>query len=425
MDIDLVDFIHIFPTNKQHYQISNEVLDYYQEQYNQPKKDLLFYNKTPSIKQNNSYQQIDAIPLKKKINGIKKNKVRKLKNVQIIVKQIENSEDIMYLSTVFTINNQGIIKLGFSIENLNFGFQKIQMTNYLQNKQIIQVCIADSEKKQRISVEQALDYIQHTPCKQIQEARDALLKYKQNQKVIQNMIQSINYQECQIQLYNEEVQKHLQSCNQYIQQYAKDNQEQMFQYLIGRVNFEIKDAEILESGYSKSFLELIGLNASSLSFLLMRNQKIELIKDQEELMKQQLTIIQNSSFVKKELKLSFKITTFDGFEIQLYVTKKQISPNYEAKKFSKLPLEYIFALNEFDVELDDLKNLISYRQRILSNKNELTFDEFINKEISLLFENVEYSVHSQSLIEKFYQNNLDQLQSIKDLKIKCKNQKKD
>ncbi|KAL4513100.1 hypothetical protein ABPG72_017785 [Tetrahymena utriculariae] len=142
-------------------------------------------------------------------------------------------------------------------------------------------------------------------------------------------------------------------------------------------------------------------------------------------MKQSLTIFQNSSFVMKEIKLSFKITPFDGFEIQFFVTKKQISPNYQAKKLSNLHLEYIFALNEFDVKLEDLKNLISYRQRILSNKNELTFDEFINKEISLLFENVEYSVHSQSLIDKFYQNNLDQLQAIKDLKIKYKKQKKE
>ncbi|KAL4481922.1 hypothetical protein ABPG74_008011 [Tetrahymena malaccensis] len=419
MDIELVDLNYSSPLNRQFYYISEEQ----GEQYSYSNKSLLSCSKISSLKQNNSYQQIDVIPIKKKVNGIKKNKTKKMKKTQMIIRQISNTEDVMQLSTIFTINNQGIIKLGFQIENLAFGIQKTQKTNFLQNPQIIQLYLANCEQKPKITVEQALEYILHTPCKQILEVRRALLKYESEQKQLQNMMQFINKNEFQIDQYNEEVQKHIQSCNEYILQYASENKEQMFQYLIGRVNFEMKDVEILEAGYSKSFLELIGLNASSLSFLLMRNEKIELIKDQNDLMKQSLTIFQNSNFINKEIKLSFKIKTFDGFEIQLYVTKKQISPNYQAKKFSNLPLEYIFAINEFDIELEDLKNLISYRQRILSNSSELTFDEFINKEISLLFEHVEYSVHSESLIEKFYQNNIDQLQTIKDLKIKYKKYK--
>ncbi|KAL4481923.1 hypothetical protein ABPG74_008012 [Tetrahymena malaccensis] len=419
MDIELVDLNYNSRLNKHSYYISEEL----RQQYSQSNKSLLSCSKISSSKQNNSFQQIDVIPIKKKVFGIKKNKTKKIQKPQLIVRQISNTEDVMQLSTILTINNQGIVKLGFQLENLAFGIQKTEKTNFLQNQQIIQVYLANCEQKPKITVEQALEYILHTPCKQILEVRNVLLQYESEQIQLQNTMQLSNEDGFQIDLYNEEVQKHIQSCNEYILQYASENQEQMFQYLIGRVNFEMKDVEIVEAGYSKSFLELIGLNASSLSFLLMRNEKIELIKDQNDLMKQSLEIFQNSNFINKEIKLSFKITTFDGFEIQLYVTKKQISPNYQAKKFSNLPLEYIFAINEFDVELEDLKNLISYRQKILSNSSELTLDEFINKETSLLFENVEYSVHSESFIEKFYQNNLDQLQTIKDLKIKYKKYK--
>ncbi|KAL4509067.1 hypothetical protein ABPG73_006453 [Tetrahymena malaccensis] len=424
MDIDPKNLTQSYQTDKQYFYTLEPQSGCCGEQNSQHSQTLLCFTKKSSNKQDNSDQQIDVIPLKKKVNGIKKNKnkKRKQKYALIIIKQIPNSEDVVQLSTFFKINNQGFIKLGFQIEHLSFGFEQTQFTNFLKNEQIFQVILLNASQKPRVSVEYALNYIQHTPCKQIQEVRNALFKYKLAQQQIFNVIDCIDKNEQQIQLINEEVQKHIKSCNEYVKQISQESKQMMFSYLIGRINFEIKDIEIVQAGYSKSFLELIGLNESSLSFLLMRNQRIDIIKDQDEVMMQQLMIFQNNNFQNNETKLSFKVKTFDGFDIQLYITKKQISPSYQAKKFSNLPREYIFIVSEFDVKLEDLENLISYRQKIL-NKNQLTFDEFINKEISILFENVEYSVYSQSLIEKFYQNNLNQLQIIKDLKIKCKKQK--
>ncbi|EWS71567.1 hypothetical protein TTHERM_001363578 (macronuclear) [Tetrahymena thermophila SB210] len=423
MDIELKYLDCIFQANKPYFFISEQFLDEQGEQNLQSSQNFLCFSEKSSNKQDSSSQQVDIVPLKMKVNGIKKNKIRKQKQAQIIIRQIPNQEDAIQLSTMFTINNKGIIKLGFQIEILSFGSQQTQLTNYLLNDQIFQVHLISAQKKPQISEEQALEYIMRTPCKHIQEAKNALQKYKLVKRQLTNIIDSIDNKQGQLQFINEEVLKHVQSCNQYIQQYAQDNKELMFSYLIGKTNFEIKDVEIVQAGYSKSFLELIGLNESSLSFLLMRNQKIDIVKDQDEMMKQSIKVFQDNIFDKKEIKFQFKVTTFDGFDIQIYVIKRQISPNYKAKKFSMLPIEYVFVVNEFDVELEDLQNLIQYRQKILSNRNELTFDEFINKEVSLLFENVEYSVYSQSLIEKFYQNNLDQLQIIKDLKIKYKKSK--
>lgn len=47
-----------------------------------------------------------------------------------------------------------------------------------------------------------------------------------------------------------------------------------------------------------------------------------------------------------------------------------------------------------DVELKDLQNLISYRQRIVKTDKKLSYEDFMRKELSYLFEDVEYSVHS-------------------------------
>lgn len=56
--------------------------------------------------------------------------------------------------------------------------------------------------------------------------------------------------------------------------------------------------------------------------------------------------------------------------------------------------EYYFTLTEMDVDLHDLEQLINYRTR-LSQSNNLSIDDFLRKELSYLFEDVEYSIQSQ------------------------------
>ncbi|KAL4505949.1 hypothetical protein ABPG72_013710 [Tetrahymena utriculariae] len=124
-------------------------------------------------------------------------------------------------------------------------------------------------------------------------------------------------------------------------QYAKEKQQQMFIHQNQRISFHKKDIEIIHQGYANSFLDLTGINSQSLSFLLMRNQKLQLIKEQEETM---------------EKKIAF--------------------PLQQALKISALPFfRENFSLTEFGVELEDLKNLI---QIIASSNMELTFDDSNN-----------------------------------------------
>ncbi|KAL4488014.1 hypothetical protein ABPG72_009352 [Tetrahymena utriculariae] len=364
--------------------------------------------------QNIIKQKQNSIP-RKKTNGIKRIKKQKHKNNQLVIQKIINSEDPIRITTGFTINNQGIVKFSYEIAYVSFGDQQIEQTKFLQNEQIFQIHLINSEQKPNIQIEQALEYILHTPCKYSSEARNALLQFKQLQRFFLNVVESTELSTDVLQFQNQELQKHIESCSEYIQQYARLNEEKMFYYQIGSVNFQEKDIDILQSGYSKSFLDLIGLSVQNLSFLLLRNQKIDLFKDQDEMMRQSLIQFTNNN-QQKETKTSYIIKTFDGFDIKLEQTKKLFFPSYQAQKISKLPLEYIFFIIEFDVELRELENLINYRQKIMSISSQLTFDEFINKELSLQFENVEYSVLSNSLIDKFYKNNLNYLNNMHEYK---------
>ncbi|EAS05085.1 hypothetical protein TTHERM_01306890 (macronuclear) [Tetrahymena thermophila SB210] len=422
MEVEFINLDHYKIQSEYLLQTEEEFLDKFKRQCFQSNENYLCYNTSPSSNQKYPDQQLTMIPLKKS-NGIKKIK-QKHKNKQFIIKEIASCQSDMHLSTGLILSSQGILKFGFSLGNVSFGYAQTQLTNFLQNNQIFQIIVQNVDQKPRISIEQALEYIQHTPCKMIQEANIALVKYKQVQRFLINSVESVELNKELIQFQNEEFQKHIDSCIEYIKKYSKENENQMFQYSIGRINFQKKDVEMVQAGYSKSFLELIGVNEQSLSSMLLRNQKIELIKDQDEIMRQSLIGLTKHCQLQKEVKISIKINTFDGFDIVLHQTKKQASPLYKAKKISNLPFEYIFSIAEIDVDLEDLKNLISYRQKILSNKMDLTFDEFINKELSLFFEDVEYSVYSQSFVEKYYQKNLKDLQKIEETKIKVKNQQR-
>ncbi|KAL4481912.1 hypothetical protein ABPG74_008001 [Tetrahymena malaccensis] len=380
-------------------QLEDELLDTQVRKLSQSSKGSQSSTQICLKKQNSIQQKQDANPQKrKKANGVKKIKKQKQKkNNQVAIYKLVNSEDVMKISTGFTINKQGIIKFSYEIAHVSFGDHQIEMTNFLQNEQIFQIHLINSEQKPSISVEQALEYILHTPCKYVQEARNALLEFKQIQRFLFNNLVS--------NILNSTLALTKRKC---------------FTTKQARVNFQQKDIDVLQSGYSKSFLDLIGLNIQNLSFLLLRNKKIDLFKDENEMMRQSLFYFTNNR-TQQSTKTSYVIKTFDGFEIKLQQTKHQVFPFYETQKISKLPVEYIFFIIEFDVELEELQNLISYRQKILSNN--LTFDEYINKELSLLFENVEYSVNSNSLFDKFYKDNLNYLDKVSDQKRRIRTKK--
>ena len=80
---------------------------------------------------------------------------------------------------------------------------------------------------------------------------------------------------------------------------------------------------------------------------------------------------------------------------------------------SECPCEYFLKVFEFDVELTELESLIGYRQRLMKKNGKLSIDDLIKKELSFLFEDVEYSVFSQEFLEKYYAESLPALMTKK------------
>lgn len=51
----------------------------------------------------------------------------------------------------------------------------------------------------------------------------------------------------------------------------------MYVYNIGRINPLTKDLEVIHTGYSQTYLNLLGIDLSSLSSLLLRRKSIDLV----------------------------------------------------------------------------------------------------------------------------------------------------
>jgi len=68
----------------------------------------------------------------------------------------------------------------------------------------------------------------------------------------------------------------------------KTTNNPMFSYGIGRINLQEVDFETQNSGYSMSLLELLGIDEENLARIYLRNKKIDLIPNKQELIEQSL-----------------------------------------------------------------------------------------------------------------------------------------
>ncbi|EAS04056.2 hypothetical protein TTHERM_01407940 (macronuclear) [Tetrahymena thermophila SB210] len=361
-----------------------------------------------------------------------KNKTKPIKSVQIFKKiqkrqkRIQtfdilnpgfSEDEALNLFQGVQISNKGMIKFHFTTNQLSFGhLYNISHINYLKPQQLIVLDYQSQKPIKEISLEDALNYLSHSSCKHFLQASQVLKDFYQKQRYLKNILDSIKTDEQIIQLHNEQLDQYIQSCNQFISNYAKKNEGIIFQYFIARVNIEKKDSEIIKLGYSKSFLDLIGIDVTNFSSMLLRNHKINLFADEDEMTRQSLYGM--NSNLQKDIPLKYinNIITLDGFKLQIFLQKQQIIPEYNFIPVSGIHFEYALTITNIDVDVNDLQNLINYRQRLVSQRNNLSYDDFIQRELSYLFENVEYSVHSSSFMEKYYHSNLENLLKLEELK---------
>ncbi|EAR98194.2 hypothetical protein TTHERM_00343940 (macronuclear) [Tetrahymena thermophila SB210] len=172
-------------------------------------------------------------------------------------------------------------------------------------------------------------------------------------------------------------------------------------------------------GYSKQYLDLLGLDKDAISQIYLRNKKIDLFQNLQDISKQALkgffNFVDTATETKQRNQEQFEsnIITFDGYPIKIFQKKQSIcnvlfQESYNQNVHGKFHLTVV----HIDVELDTLQQLIQYRTRISKQSNSEIDTDFIRRENSYLFEDVEYSVESQQFIEKFYGKNLLNLKQI-------------
>ncbi|KAL4485381.1 hypothetical protein ABPG72_008557 [Tetrahymena utriculariae] len=207
-------------------------------------------------------------------------------------------------------------------------------------------------------------------------------------------------------------------CFQKVQQIKKENDSQFFFYTIHSLDTENKEQDIIHMGYSKQYLDLLGLDKDTVSQIFLRNKKIDLFQNLHDISKQALEGLFNFVNVRIENRLPVieqfesNIVTFDGYPIKIF-QKKQSLCNLKFQEFNKnLHDQFLLTVVDIDIELSSLQQLIQYRSRISKKYNYQIDTDFIRRENSYLFEDVEYSVESQQFVEKFYGQNIFNLEKI-------------
>ncbi|EAR81992.1 hypothetical protein TTHERM_01372810 (macronuclear) [Tetrahymena thermophila SB210] len=350
-------------------------------------------------------------------NAQKQKKRRaKVQENQILNTRLLNPCRTIKFFSGISITNDGILRFCYSLSQISFGFQQqlVSLVDFNNQEGLANLHLSIDRSLPALPLQEALKFYKQFYNSDFIRISDKLESYDNMMSKLRTQIYNMNLNEDCFQKKEEEFQDFIQQAESYIKQYARENPNQMFQYTFGRVNHKQGDIEITRAGYSKSYLQLLGLHPETFRNIALRQQKIELMRNKEDIQKQSLEGLKYIGHNKKDfLKDCFisEIVTFDGFPLILYQTKinVRLPLKKEQKKQLNLEYPYILSITQMDVELKQLQNLIQYRQKLSLNPKYLTLDEFMQKELSYQFESVEYSVHSQLFLEKYYSDNLQQL----------------
>ncbi|KAL4489327.1 hypothetical protein ABPG72_018982 [Tetrahymena utriculariae] len=320
--------------------------------------------------------------------------------------------DRMKLWTGMTLMNDGTLRLCASLGSLSFNYQQ-QIVERVKDKKNLGVVDLHLTKNKTISqstIQEALFFLNRMEGIQYREIEQQLLKMFSHIMKQYEYVKSLQLTEEQLDMKDQEFKEFIGFFYEYLDKnYNNENQTKMYWCSLGRIDFREKDIQVIKSGFSKSYLELLGLDQASLSTIYLHKQQVDLIKDQSDRIFQALAVIEaKCKMVDQEEQVAY-IQTFDGFPLVLLQKKKCLRLPINKKCQQYLKNDYFFSIIEMDVDIDSLQRLIQYRQKILLNPNNLTIDEIIQKELSYKFEDVEYSICSQNFLEKYFQKNLEKL----------------
>ncbi|KAL4432990.1 hypothetical protein ABPG74_005363 [Tetrahymena malaccensis] len=368
--------------------------------------DIKIQQSLENHEEKNDQTELVIIKAQKK-KKISKNKMSLKKcEVEKISKQI-NVKDEIFLSHGLSISSEGIIRFCYSLNHFSFGFSNYHAfcSNYLKNSDILEFELFTENNFQKFSFNDAIQFMSRTSCKDFVHTSQILKSFLEYQE------KTFDIDISQKQIINEMDQRNKQIllCKESIEKNAQKSENKIFQYAIGSLNYQKKDCDIFNIGYSKSYLDLLGIDIENFVRTLLRCQQIDLHQSKEEIMFQSLIGLQTNVFEQFDTDLNFLVTTYDGFPLRIKGKKRNIKLNENSQNQTNLNKQFLLLFTEFDIDVQQLQRLINYRQNLTSKRNDVSYDEFINKELSFMFEDVEYSVHSQSFIEKFYFSNIQNL----------------
>lgn len=140
----------------------------------------------------------------------------------------------------------------------------------------------------------------------------------------------------------------------------------------------------------------------------LRNKPVNLFCDDEHVQEISLSHLESRMSKQDRVKSRIKIRTIDGYDLWLNQTVFKVHDMHETDL-----REYFFnTITTFDIDVDTLSGLIEYRTS-LENRNGLSFERLIQVELSQMLEDVEYSVKSQLLLEKYYSQSVDSLKGLR------------
>ncbi|KAL4449796.1 hypothetical protein ABPG74_008169 [Tetrahymena malaccensis] len=329
--------------------------------------------------------------------------------------QNQNTINIM---TGLYITNDGVLRFSACLDPISFGYQQqiVQSVEEKKNLGVINIQMRRDEHFYKNNIQDAINFMQKVYNCNYDKVFQMLYKNQMMQEFLNSQLANVNMDDLKIEK-DKEFLKFINFCYNYIDLYNQNNPNQMYWYSIGRLNLQLQDLENVQMGYSKAYLELLGLDIDSLKQIILRNKQVDLLSKKEDITTQSIQameVIEKSLY--EEIYQS-SITTFDGFTINIIQKKRNLTDLFKSNFIiSNLTCEYILTFTEIDVvDVDQLQQLIEYRQRISQNcqKQNLSIEDFIKKELSFRFEDVEYSVQSQKFVEKYYDQNIQYLKKQK------------
>ncbi|EAR92308.2 hypothetical protein TTHERM_01349970 (macronuclear) [Tetrahymena thermophila SB210] len=364
--------------------------------------------------------------MKKEKNSvsIQKRKYQKKKNITALSmdNHFLNLANTILLDSCLQVTD-GILRFLPCINQLSFNFQhqKVLRIEEKHDLEVVNVSFQKSNyqfNKQKGQVIKLLNQMSNINGYCHREIYDIIERYL---FIIDELMEknAMYYSNCVEMEKGNELNQFVDVCFQKIQQIKQENESQFFFYQISKLDMEKKEQDIIHMGYSKQYLDLLGLDKDAVSQIFLRNKKIDLFQNLQDVSKQALKGIFNfvdaatENRLNKQEQFESNIVTFDGYPIKIF-QKKQSACNIQIQeeKNNNQNCQFLLTVVDIDIELESLQQLIQYRQKISQQSNSQIDTDFIRRENSYLFEDVEYSVESQQFIEKFYGQNLLNLQQI-------------